>query len=279
MKFAQLVYGPAGGGKTDYALSALWDQKTKTFKRPGLYVTFGKEGNSANDIPLVTFKDVAAGKSGRVKLTSPTLDSTKFAKDFLDLARGVYKLHRKALAEGKPVPFEVVIVDGITEFGLLYEQSFRNENPSAEKWAVWNTLLNYCVSVMQLLDPEELDAFVLVTARASEKRKGIENKSTNTVVGADPDYTLADNIPYINGQFRDQLPHYFALVNYVKTEVKATQRNGQPSREPVHSVRMVATDGEFLVKNQWERQWLASGKPRELDNTDFDSVLKIIEEL
>lgn len=279
-KFAQLVYGPAGSGKTDYCLSAMWDVKTKAFKRPGLYITFGKEGNVAFDsIPVVTTEDIKAGKPGRIRLSSPRMDDIKFADTFKAICTEIYRQAQAAKKAGKSPAYEVIVVDGITEFGMLYEQVFRAVNPSAEKWAVWNTLLSYCISVMQLLDAEELGAYVLVTARVSEKRRGITDRQGNTV-GADPDFMTSDNVPYMNGQFRDQLPHYFSMVNYIKTEVKAVKEgaSGQDVR-PVHSIRMVATDSDFLVKNQWEREWLAAKKPRELPNADFDNVIKIIEEI
>ena len=280
--FAQLVYGPAGAGKTDYTTSAMWDHKKQVMTRNGIWITFGREGNAAYAIPQIRGEDIKAGKGGNLRLTVPELDAIAFADHFSSACKLIYTMNRAAIKAAKPVPFEAVVVDGLTEFDMLFEQAYRAAYPgevSINKYAVWNALLGRCIAAMQLLDPIELQAYVLVTARVSERRKGIVNKQTEAVSGADPDFITTRNVPAMNGQFRDMFPHYFALVNYVETEVEARMEGGKQTKAPTHTLTMLAQDSDFLIKNQWERQWLARNKPRQLKNTSFDEVLAIIEEI
>jgi hypothetical protein len=282
LKISWLLYGYAGSGKTDLATSVLWDREKKDFRRKGYWITFGRESNASVRMPVVTVKEALEGKFGNLRFTTPTLDDLGWQTQFMGFAKAVYAANKKAQKEGKPVPVEAIVIDGLSEFDVLYEQAFRTVNEAEVRrntYALWNDLMVKFVSVIQLLDPVELDAHVIVTARVSERKKGVKNKDTGEVSGADPDFVPGQNVPSVNGQFRDNFPHYFNLVSYVETKVQTVKMDGKQVSLPVHRVHLLQTSDEYLLKNQWEREWIKAGRPATMSNTSFDEVFGVIEEI
>lgn len=264
-----LIYGFTGAGKTTFGVSAGWDWKNKKQLRRMKWVRFGRERNNALAVP----------DSMQIHLASPSLDSDQWIRDFSGLLKQIKLENSRAIAEGKEPPVEVLVIDGMTEFDLMFEKVHKNLKGDSNKFGMWNDLLEECFSIMQMLDPEELHCHVIVTARvAANKEEKKDNKGT-TISAADPDYIDSDYYPSMRGSFRLNFPHYFDLVLYVERDTVAGSIGGiKKNNVPVHRIRIVP-DKKYLVKNHWEYHWLTSGKPDILDNPSFDDVLDIINEL
>lgn len=187
--------------------------------------------------------------------------------------RQIHKENKAATKAGKEKPVEVLVIDGMSEFDLLYEATFTAEHGDGNKYAKWDALMNELFGIMQLLDPDELDCHIIVTARVAEKRRGGDGRV------ADADFFDSDLIPSLRGQFKNHLPHYFQIVTYFETDVVTGSIGGKRGQIPVHKMKLVRDSKDALVKNQWEHLWLAAGKPSTITNPRFDDVLDIIKEL
>jgi len=266
---ANLVYGYAGAGKTYYCTTALVDnpssREAKRIRR-GKWVTFGRESNPA----------LHGLGEDHIALVSPLMDTTQFADDFVRLGEQVYKENMRAIKAGNPVPVEALVVDGFSEFDLLYEQIVR-KGAGGNKFLPWNELLTKVLGMLQLLDPQTLRCHILATARVTEKRRAMKDKSGDIIVPEDAEYISAYH-PSMRGQMRDALPHYFNLVFYLDRVTKLVTVDKVTDKASLHRINLVP-DEEFLVKNNWETQWIKEKKPRELLNPTFDQVLGIINEL
>lgn len=260
-----LLYGYSGAGKTATAVSAGWDWTNLCSVRNLLWVTFGREDNPALRVP----------EEMRVRLTSPTLDSTKFITDFEALMKKVWKENHDAVKAGKPRPTEVLVIDGLSEFDLLFELVFKNKQGTDDKFAMWNALLDKFFSIMQMADPNELLCHVIVTARVTEKKE--EKKGRGGVITeGDPDFITTDYMPSVRGSFREHFPHYFNLVLYIERDVVPAKVGGVQTLVNVHRVRMVP-ERKFLVKNHWEHVWPVNKAV--FDNPTFDDILDTIKEI
>ena len=266
-----LAYGYAGSGKTALAVSSFRDWKARKPIRRGKWITLGREDNPALRVP----------EDARIRLTSPSLDNDDFVSEFAQWMRTIHSANNKAIAAGEPVPVEAVVVDGFSEFDILFEETFKRvheEEHRRSKFRLWNELMTNFFSAIQILDPNELHCHVIVTARVTEKRRGIKDRDTQQVVGGDPDYMDFDYYPNVKGGFKDHFPNYFQIVTYLDTDVGITEIGGKKVRAPKHQAHLVRT-GDYLVKNNWEYDWLKAGHPDMLVNASFDDILAIIESL
>lgn len=264
---SQLNYGFAGGGKTFEATSSFWDHDKGDFIRPGYWCTFGRESNKRITIPEITLAQVAKGEYGQVRFGSPNLDSDEFVRKFGEFGRAIFKAN-----QGKNKLFEAVVVDGMSEFDLLYETVHSNVYGDGNKYAKWDDLLGQFFSTFQLLDPDAMKAHVVMTARVREVRKADAGRA------GDGDFIPTKHMPSVRGQFKTYMPHYFNLVTYYDTVTRLAQVNGKNQRVGVHQAYMVPND-DYLVKNNWEDLWVKAGHPSVLINPSFDNILDIIKGL
>lgn len=265
MHISSLLYGFAGAGKSYLATSALWDHEKQDFLRRGYWVTFGRESNQSIEMPEITLKeanDSGWTKPGHVRLVSPSADSVGFANDFEKFGRAVHSANTKAIKDGKEPPVEAVVLDGLSEFDLLFETGFDAEQGTGNKYAKWDALMAKFFGMMQILDPEEIHAQVIVTARVRAKDEGSPQPW--------------DYIPSVRGQFKTYLPHYFNLVTYMNTITRPEQRDGKRVPVTTHRAHMLPEGNEFQIKNNWEKQWTAASQPAVLDNPTFSQILNVI---
>lgn len=264
-----LAYGYAGSGKTSFGVSSFvekpWYPKEAKQIRRGKWVTFGRESNPALWVP----------ENSHIALVSPLQDSTKFADDLTRFGEQVYKENLRAITAGTTVPVEAIVLDGLSEFDLMFEQIQRKQTDN--KFQPWNELLTKMFEILQLLDPPTLRCHVIVTARVTEKRLGLKDAATGNVVNKDPDFISALH-PSVRGQMRDSLPHYFNCVFYFDQTTETVEVGGKKDRMRVHRINLVP-DENVLVKNVWEAAWQKEGKPKRLINASFDDVLTIIQSL
>ena len=232
-----LLYGLAGAGKTALAVSSFWDWEEKKQVANGKLITFGSEDNPALEIPQ-EFRETEKGTS--MRLTSPLLDNDKF-KDQWNL------ISQKLVADaGKGDCLDVLVIDGITEFDLLFEETYVGGG-GENNFAKWNDLLSEFYSMMMRISPDVLKCHVIMTARVARQR----------VRSADSELIDGDLYPSVRGSFRFQLPHYFNLVLYMET----VQANLDGKTIPAHALNVIGSSGDFLTKNVWEHKWLAAGYP------------------
>jgi hypothetical protein len=264
---SKLNYGFAGAGKTFDATSSFWDHEKGDFKRKGYWIVFGRESNKRITMPTITLDQVAKGEHGQIKFGSPDLNSDEFARKFSEFCRALYKAN-----QGKDKKFESIVIDGMSEFDLLYETVHHNVYGDGNKFAKWDDLLGQFFSAFQILDPDEINAHVVMTARVREVKKKTD------IASGDGDFIPTSYMPSVRGQFKTYMPHYFNLVTYFDTTTRMAQVNGKNQRVGVHQAHMVPED-DYLVKNNWADLWVKAGHPSIITNGDFDTSLDIIKGL
>lgn len=271
---SQLNYGYANSGKTFEATSAIWDHERDEFIRKGYWISFGRESNPRITVPEITLEQASKGEYGMIRFVSPLLDTEEFSRKFGEFCRAVYLANR-----GKTKKVEAIIIDGMSEFDLMYETIHKEVYGTGNKYLKWDDLLDKCFSAFQILDPKELEAHVLVTARVTEVRKKEYDKAGNLIRKGDGDYIPTNYMPSMRGQFRVNMPHYFNLVTYYDTKTLMQNINGKNRRAPVHQAHMILTDDEYFISNRWEDKWIKAGKPDILNNPTFDEILTIVKGL
>jgi len=259
-----LFYGPPGGGKTDLLTSAFWDVRTRREVARGKLVTFGREDNPFLHVPEAC-RMTSGGAS--LRFTVPNLDSTawldrfdKFTSALLDQARRSH-------------PLDVLGIDGLSEFDMLYERTFGDGGGDSNKFAKWNGLMEKFFAVMQRLDPNELGCHVIMTARVRERKRGAESDERARRSPDADDHDPFDYYPSVRGGFKDWLGHYFQNVFYIHT-----RKPKNKATLPEH-VTQIITLGDYMTKLQGEREWLAADYPRELVNTNFYAIQHQLENL
>jgi hypothetical protein len=263
---SSLLYGGPGAGKTATALSSFYNWKTGELFGHGKLITFGRENNPALNIPIEC-RQTPGGSS--LHFSSPKLNDFSWVDKFEAACDGLLVAARQGNC------LDALVVDGMSEFDLLYESVFQNNEAGGDKFAKWDALLNQMFAAMQRLDPVELNCDVFVTARVMEKKRGSVSRSGSTVAG-DPAFLDFDYYPSLRGSFRLHFPHYFNLVLYMETQMKlVTAGELKGKRMPAHVLNMVRT-GDFYVKNQWEYPWLRGGLPTQLFNPDWPDVREML---
>jgi hypothetical protein len=257
-----LDYGGPGVGKTAFGVSAFWDYvRREPVVRDGVQVrgrllTFGGEDNPALDVPEEYVRNFAS---------TPNLDSREWVDEFDKYVTGLLTAARK----GTPA-LDVLCVDGMSEFDLLYEEVFRRmQGDSADKFAKWDALLSDLFSIIQKLQPKALQAHVVVTARVTEKKKGIKSGGREITAG-DPGFIDWDYYPMLRGQFRFHFPHYFNLVTY--SEQDSVLVKGV--RQQVYLKNLIR-QGEYYIKNQWAHKW-GTTKPTWMNTTFWEVYDKLV---
>lgn len=253
--FSVLLYGDAGAGKTTLAVDAFWDFMKLEKRCEGLWIQLGRESNTALGVPVAMTKSFSSTLS----------DPMKFLNSFNACIRGV------AVERLKGAGPEVVVVDGLTEFGALYEYY---KTPSAsDTFEVWRGLKDSFFGAMQLLNPEFLKCVVICTASVDVKRRGTKTKSQE-VIGADPDWQDSKFVPYMDGWARRHMGRYFNLVAYMDADYRQVKgADGKLEKKECHDVWFQG-HGDYLIKNQWEHRW--EGLPPKLTNARFEEVLGLI---
>lgn len=251
-----LLYGGPGVGKTALAVSSFWDWKNKKQIANGKLITFGNEDNPALEIPE-HFRETDKGTS--LRLTSSLLDSDDFVSQFEILTRKfIYDAER-----GEPL--DVLVVDGLTEFDLMYEETYAGGD--RDNYAKWNGLLSQMFSMMMRLSTKVLKCHIIMTARVTEKKKPTQLANSLKTVGGDPGYVDYDYYPSLRGSFRLHLPHYFGLVLFLETLTQI----GEEGPLPVHVVNMFK-EGDYYVKNHWEHVWLEAKYPAKVSNAMWPTL-------
>ena len=248
--FSVLLYGGPGAGKTYLATSAFVDHKTGDLTRNGVLITIGREGNPALSIP----------EDRVVRITAPPSNPSRFSKELIDALRSIVKRSRT------DERYEVVVVDGFTEWGVLFTAMMSEDK--GERLSEWQDMKRELIAILQMLHPEELGAYVIGTARIAEHRKGIGRS------GGDPDWVDYKYFPALDGWGRRNLPHYFNFMFYLENDVHKEVQNGQVVKRRVHKVYMLEA-GDFWVKNVYEHRW--DGLPYVLENPTFDDILSLVE--
>ena len=259
-----LLYGGPGSGKTAFAVSSFYDWRTGTpVTENAKLVTFGREDNPALAVPE-SYRQTEKGTS--LRFSSPALDSM----DWLEKFEAVTDMLLHEASKGNCL--DVLVVDGMSEFDLLFEEVFSATNTGGDEFKKWNALLSQMFAIMMRLDPAALGCTVLVTARVMEKKK--ERRSNRSSIAGDPDFVDFDYYPSLRGSFRLHFPHYFNYVLYMETQMmRVTEGQFEGKSLPAHILNMVRT-GDFYVKNQWEHQWLQAGEELQIINPHFPDVHK-----
>jgi|TARA_R110002020_G_scaffold68444_6_gene179176 hypothetical protein len=270
-----LLYGPPGSGKTSFAVSAMWDWAKKEKLRDGRIVFIGRERNDYLHIPD-EFTHTSSGLPLAVK--APLLDSDVDVKDYDKWLKTLEMLTRSLIRDaqqGKENRPEVLVIDGWSEFGNLYENTEARQR--MDGMARWGSLLHETYSLVQRLDPIALEMAIVTTARIGEKRKAKVSKRGDTFVPGDPEYVNSEYVPAFRGQMRFQLPYNFSNMWYMQTEVRRvtnTKSDYYGRMMPTRAMHVLKVDEDhiFDIKNQAEHEWLDAGYAPILYNALFEDV-------
>jgi hypothetical protein len=255
-----LVYGDAGVGKTYLGVSSFWDPRKLEKIREGRWLLIGREDNDALGVPEEMIR----------RFVSPKEQPMKFANDFATYVEALVAQSRKGNG------LDAIFVDGWSEWNHLLLWEFDKSGQSQSQWDAFDQAKDRFFSAIQMLHPRELGAHIIATARVDEKRKGVFNKRTGELTGADPDYINFKYVPAMVGWAKKNMAHYYDLVVYAEAEPGDIKVGGK-IRKGIHHNYYVLPSGDFLVKNRWEHRALAAGLPDHLTNATFDSLLEYID--
>lgn len=262
---SHLYYGPPNGGKTWALVTSFWDPDKKVQTRDGRLLLFGREDNPAllEPVPANLIK----------RFVSPLESPLKFMEDFTAYMMAVCAQARK----GKGV--EVLCLDGFSEWNSIFMLEHTKAFGSSDRWAGWRAAKDQFLGAIQMLNPNELKAHVLATARVAAKKHDVKSSSGDLIVEGDPDWMESKYFPAMDGWMRDNLSYYFNLVSFVDSDPGPVLNptTGKPE-DGTHHKYYMKTSAQFLVKNVWEREWQLAGMPAYLTNPRFDDILGKIEE-
>src|SRR3990167_1609693 len=88
--------------------------------------------------------------------------------------------------KGKGV--EVLGLDGFTEWSVVHSLEHTKAFGTSDKWAGWRAAKDAFLGVVQMLNPNELKAYVLATARVTAKKKDVKDSGGGVLVEGDPDW-------------------------------------------------------------------------------------------
>lgn len=251
-----LLYGGPGSGKSALAVSSFWDWRKHVQVAKGKLITFGAEDNPALAVPE-EFRHTDNGTS--LRLTSPLLDDTEFISQFDAISR---RFIYDAEHDNSP---DVIVVDGMSEFDLLFEETFADEE---NRFAKWEALMTQLFSMMMRLHHDTVKCQVIITARIMERKKAKQpvKGDKGTSYAPDPGHYDFDYYPSLRGGFRHHFPHYFSMVLHMDTEQRLVEGGRWDGKIlPAHVLHMVRT-GEFFIKNQFEHAWIATEDDTEVIN-------------
>ena len=263
---SMLFYGAAGSGKTGTALTSFWDflKREPVEGTVGRWVRVGRERNTAIAPPSSMEKFIAAGKNP----AQVTMDTEEYLG-------ALVKAVQSGEFEKKNGKLTSLVFDGITELAALRTA---REGSESNKWDTFKAWKESFLNLMQLLDPSEevLDANVFVTARIGEAKQGQVVKGETTA--GDPEWLEALGlIPEVDGWARKHLPNAFEYVFYCTSEkIKKVGAGGKVRLKPVKRIHFVS-DGEYLVKNQFDHSWYEAGLPDYLDNPTFKDITDLMD--
>ena len=241
-----LLYGGPGAGKTALAVSSFWDWRRRKPIANGKIITFGAEDNPALAIPEECRH---TDKGTSLRLISPMLDDTQFLEQFDLITR------RLILDAQEGNHLDVLVIDGLSEFDLLFEETYGG---GGDNFAKWSGLLSQMFSMMMRTSHTSLGCQVIMTARVMEKKKA--QQSMRSSIGGDPAYMDFDFYPSMRGSFRLHMPHYFNMVLYMQ------EKKVYVPEEKHVKVLNVVRNGEYYSKNVWQHEWDQAELPTELHN-------------
>jgi hypothetical protein len=261
---SHLFYGPPGGGKTALAASSFWDFQEERMIGKGKIITVGTEYNAGLNIPDECRR---TDNGTSLELISPMLDDTEFLTQF-DL------LTRKFVYDAQNGErLDALVFDGLSEFDLMYEYTFKQEDDEREsKFAKWEGLMAEVFRCLTRLNPRTLGCQVFSTARVMERKKAVQSKQGGSTQSNEVGWHDFDYYPSMRGSFKHQLGHYFQNVFYVET-VPASLPDG--TTIAAHAVHTLMA-GDYLTKCQWEHKWQHAGLASPVINAQWPKLWQML---
>lgn len=212
-----------------------------------MWLQVGREANPSIPVP----------PECTMRLASPSKRPLAFSQELKAFLKGAIAKAYKG--EG----YEVIVLDGLSEFGTLFEAA-KEEEASESKWEVWRAWKKEFVQVIQLLNPEELGAWVICTAR-------IRRPKETDIEWLDDLY-----MPDLDGWAKERVGYYFSGVFYTDVgEVRNKEKGGE--KETVFQLHVLPKKG-YWIKNAWAREWREKGLSNPVLNPTFDMMLDLIKE-
>ena len=237
---ATLLYGEPGAGKTFLGCSSFYDYGRQKLIANGKLITFGAEDNPVLGIPE---ECRMIGNNTSLRLT---VNPDK-PQEFLNTLKLILMRIMKDAKEGNPL--DVLVIDSISELNWMFQST-----DTKEGYAKWLGLRDEFYSLVSSAHPSALGCSTIITARVRAPNED------------DPSYRNYKYYPAIDGSFRQQLGAYFGMVLYQEAvAMQATEGPYKGKRIPVHLIHMLQ-GGDFLVKNQYEHNWMTKELPITVEN-------------
>jgi hypothetical protein len=261
MKYRSICsYGGPGHGKTFFGVSAFWNPLTN------------------EPVPGTNGKLILVGREDNQDLGLPDEMVRRFPLDpdhpmqFAKELQEYLKMVSLAARQGHQNKLTTLCIDGISElcYAFIWAAKQEPEAASNQFWA-WNEWQQQFVAIMQMLNPNTLQADVFATARVAEYREG------SSKVKGDPDWMESFRyFPAAQGWARMNVGHYFNYIvfhnqGFDKQVVKGTDGKNTTIKIPYVKTHWLPT-GDYLVKNVLQHKWLLSGMPAEMKNVQWPEV-------
>ncbi len=261
-----LLYGGPGSGKTGTALSSFWDFTRREFVegRRGRWIRIGKEQNPMISPPDEFVKRIEMGSDA----------STIARRAITYITELTQAIKTGAFEKQFGYALTDIVFDGITELGAIRTAT---EDGDGDKWVTYRGWKADYINLIQLLDPEELNCNIFLTARIGEAKKGTMVKQV--LQGKDPEWLEAMGlIPEIDGWARKHLSNHHQYVFFMEQGVtkKPTGKVGEVLRIPHVELHMIP-DGDYWVKNQAAHAWAGIKGPATLTNPKWSEVEALLD--
>jgi hypothetical protein len=253
-----LSYGPPGAGKSAFGVSSFWDyiNLKPVPGETGKWLLLGRESNNDLGVPEDCIR----------RFPFEGLSSMQWINDLSTYLRNLVAAARKGTGPTN------IVFDGWTELGAGFEITYKALYTPTNKFETWEKWREKFFEIVQLLNPEVLNANIFTTARVRDFKEGFYDEKNKKTTGRDPEWLEGLRYPAIDGWAKHNLGHYFNFVFYHEqvARVKAKQGKTIPVT-PAYRVYTVPV-GDVLVKNIVSHRWAKLGLPAVLENSNWPEL-------
>lgn len=257
-----LSFGPPGAGKSAFGISSFWDyHKLESVpNESGQWLLLGRESNNDLGVPEEFVR----------RFPFEGVSSLAWIANLTKHLRNLAAAARKGTGPSN------IVLDGWTELGAGFEIAYKAIHEPRNKFETWEKWREKFFELIQLFDPELLQANVFSTARVREFKEGLYDPATGKVSGRDPEWLEGKRYPAIDGWAKLNLGHYFNFIFYHEQAVATKSEKGKKSVVPIFLAHTIA-DGDFLVKNTQAHRWAKLGLPATLQDSTWSELKSKLE--
>lgn len=263
-----MLYGPAGAGKTTFAISSFWDFREQKIipGTDGRLLLFGSEGNDALGIP-------------EDKVRRFPYNPKKPLDFYEQFVKYLETIHAAALQGKGPTS---IVVDSLSELSQGYIDAYEEENEAAcaaDKWTSWRAWRRQYRLIDRLLGAQTLHADIFYTAHVREVRETVVTSRGKEMKGdaAWLQEMQIGNIPSIEGKAKEEAPHNFDFIVYMKPTSERRVTDAGFVETPLYQSFWLPIK-DYLTKNKFGHLWgNNSGMQESIMFADFKNIIEGIQ--